>query len=204
MRSLVKLMGLDLHVPDYSTLSRRCAGLILPMRSRAEKDGPIHLVADSTGLKIFGEGEWLQSKHKAKAKRRSRRKLHLGLELATGEIVCSDLTIDSVGDPTFLPNLLDQIDGDVTRLIADGAPTSDLLVKLFGVDLEITIPPLKTAVLSSDAAANPTLRDQRISAIRRPSISSLIHPVRSPRHRRSPLYSAQLVTRCFCFGILLL
>lgn len=64
VRSLVKLMGLDLHVPDYSTLSRRSAGLILPMRSRAEKDGPIHLVVDSTGLKIFGEGELLQSKHK--------------------------------------------------------------------------------------------------------------------------------------------
>jgi hypothetical protein len=53
VRSLVKLMGLDLHVPNYSTFPRRCAGLILPMRSRAEKDGPIHLVIDSTGLKIF-------------------------------------------------------------------------------------------------------------------------------------------------------
>jgi hypothetical protein len=76
------------------------------------------------------------------------------------------LTIDGVGDPTALPDLLDQIDGDVTRFIADGAydgdSTSELLVKLFGVDLEITIPPPKTAILSADAAANPTLRDQRI------------------------------------------
>ncbi len=61
------------------------------------------------------------------------RKLHLGLDLATGEIVCSDLTTDDVGDPTALPELLDQIDTDVSRFIADGAydgaPTSDLLVK---------------------------------------------------------------------------
>ncbi|TQM89654.1 IS5 family transposase [Roseinatronobacter monicus] len=168
--SLVKLMGLDLLVPDYSTLSRRGAGLILPMKARASTDGPIHLVVDSTGLKIFGEGEWLENKHKTKAKRKSWRKLHLGLDLVTGEIACSELTTDDVGDPTALPELLDQIDGDVTRFIADGAydgdPTSDLLVKLFGVDVEITIPPPKTAVLSAEAVGNPTLRDQRIAAIR--------------------------------------
>ena len=56
VRSLVKLMGVDIRVPDTSTFSRRGAGLILPMRSRAERNDPIHLVVDSTGLKIFGEG----------------------------------------------------------------------------------------------------------------------------------------------------
>ena len=170
VRSLVKLMGVDICVPDFSTFSRRGSGLDLPLKSRSNKASPIHLVVDSTGLKIFGEDEWLQSKHKTKAKRKSWRKLHLGLDLVTGEIVCSDLTIDGVGDPTALPELLDQIDREVTRFIGDGAydgdPTSDLLVKLFGVDVEIIIPPPKTAVLSAKAAVNPTLRDQRISAIR--------------------------------------
>jgi len=170
VRSLVKLMGVDICVPDFSTFSRRGSGLDLPLKSRSDKAGRIQLVVDSTGLKVFGEGEWLQSKHKTKAKRKSWRKLHLGLDLVTGEIVCSDLTTDGVGDPTALPELLDQIDGDVSHFIADGAydgdPTSDLLVKLFGVDVEITIPPPKTAVLSAEAAVNPTLRDQRISAIR--------------------------------------
>ena len=138
----------------------------MPLESHSNKAGPIHLVVDSTGLKVFGEGEWLQNKHKTRAQR----KLHLGLDLVTGEIVCADLTPDGVGDPTALPQLLDQIDGDVSRFIADGAydgaPTSDLLMKLFGVDVEIIIPPPKTAVLSAEAAVNPTLRDQRISAIR--------------------------------------
>ena len=171
VRSLVKLMGVvDICVPDFSTFSRRGSGLDLPLKSRSDKAGPMHLVVDSTGLKIFGEGEWLQSKHKTKVKRKSWRKLHLGLDLVTGEIVCSDLTTDGVGDPTALPELLDQIDGDVSRFMADGAydgaPTSDVLVKLFGVDVEIIIPPAKTAVLSAEAAVNPTLRDQRISAIR--------------------------------------
>jgi hypothetical protein len=73
-----------------------------------------HLVVDSTGLKIFGEGEWLLNRHNIKAKRKSWRKLHLGLDLMSGDIVCSDLTTDDVGDPTALPSLLSQIDADVT------------------------------------------------------------------------------------------
>ena len=71
VRSLVKLMGVDIRVLNFSTFSCRGSRLVLPMKSRSDKDGPIHLVVDSTGLKIFGEGEWLQNKHKAKAKRKS-------------------------------------------------------------------------------------------------------------------------------------
>ncbi|WP_438270377.1 transposase, partial [Rhizobium mongolense] len=57
-------------------------GLALPStKSRATTSGPVHLVVDSTGLKVFGEGEWLENKHKAKAKRKRWRKLHLGLNL---------------------------------------------------------------------------------------------------------------------------
>ena len=82
-------------------------------------------------MKVFDEGEWLQSKYNVKAKRKRWRKLHLGLNLVTGDIVCSDLTLDDVGDPTVLPDLLNQIGTPVSRFIADGAydgaPTSDLL-----------------------------------------------------------------------------
>lgn len=169
VRSLVRLMEVDLRVPDYSTLSRRGTGLTFPTRSCVEADGPIHLVVDSTGLKIFGEGEWLENKHRTRPKRKSWRKLHLGLDLVSGDIVCSDLTKDDVGDPTALPDLLDQIDVDVTRFIADGAydgdPTSDLLTDRFGVNVEIIIPPPKNATLSPAAAVQPTLRDTHIAAI---------------------------------------
>lgn len=93
----------------------------------------------------------------------------MGLDLVTGEIVCSDLTTDGVGDPTALPELLDQLDGDVTRFIADGAydgdPTSDLPTDRLGSAVEIIIPPPKTAVWSARADDNPTGRDQRITAI---------------------------------------
>ena len=86
-----------------------------------------------------------------------------------GEIVCSDLISDGAADPTDLPEFLDQIDGDVSHFIADeaydGDPTSELLVKLFGVAVEITIPPPKALVLSAEAASNPTLRHQCIFTI---------------------------------------
>jgi hypothetical protein len=121
VRSVAELMGLELSVPDFSALSRRGKGLALPAKRRSGSKDPVHLVVDSTGLKIFGEGEWLKEKHNTKAKRKRWRKLHLGLDLATGEIVCADLTTDDVGDPSALPALLDQINGTVAKLMADGA-----------------------------------------------------------------------------------
>ena len=170
VRSLVRHMALDVPVPDFSTLSRRGAGLSMPEKSKTQRSGPIELVVDSTGLKIFGEGEWLQKKHKTKAKRKSWCKLHLGLDLTTGDIVCSDLTKDDVGDPTALPELLDQIDAPVSRFLADGAydgdPTRHLLVDRFGEAIEIVIPPPITAVLSPDAVHDPTPRDKHIEEIR--------------------------------------
>ena len=136
IRSISKLMLLEISVPDFSTLSRRGRGLSLPARPKIKITDPVHLAIDSTGLKVFDEGEWLQSKYNVKAKRKRWRKLHLGLNLVTGDIVCSDLTLDDVGDPTVLPDLLNQIGTPVSRFIADGAydgaPTSDLLKARFG------------------------------------------------------------------------
>ena len=170
MRSITKLMRVDIAVPDFSTLSRRSKGLALPpVRCRTACRGPVHLVVDSTGLKVIGEGEWLENKHKIKVKRKRWRKLHIGLDLVSGEIVCSDLTKDDVGDTTALPDLLDQIDGPVARFIADGAydgaPTRDLLATRLGENVEVVIPPPKTAVLSPQSALGPSMRDCHIAEI---------------------------------------
>ena len=121
MGSIGTLMGLDIRVPDYSTLSRRANGVSIAQVMRQAGSVPIHLVVDSTGLKIFGEGEWLAQKHNTKGIRRRWRKLHLGLDLASGAIVCAALTHDNVGDSTALPSLLDQLDAPVTGFLADGA-----------------------------------------------------------------------------------
>ncbi|MEO9651183.1 MAG: transposase [Roseobacter sp.] len=80
-------------------------------------------MVDSTRLKVFGAGEWLEQKHKARRKWRAWRKLNLGF--VSGEIVFSDLTKDDVGDPTALPGLLNQIDQPVTRFLVDGAYDGD-------------------------------------------------------------------------------
>ena len=170
MRSIATLMGVEIAVPDFSTLSRRGKGLVLPpVRRQAACPGPVHLVVDSTGLKVFGEGEWLETKHKIKVKRKRWRKLHLGLDLVSGEIICSQLTTDDVGDPTTLPHLLNQIDGPVAKFVADGAydgaPTRDLLATRFGEIIEVIIPPPKTAVQSPQLADDPTVRDRHIAEI---------------------------------------
>src|SRR5215470_16449052 len=82
--SIIRLLGLDLAVPDHSTLSRRAETLqVLRPRSSSE---PVHLLVDSTGLQLCGPGEWLVEKHGTRT-RLSWRKLHLGVDADTGEIV---------------------------------------------------------------------------------------------------------------------
>ena len=87
----------------------------------------------------------------------------------TGDIVCSDLTLDDVGDPIVLPDLLNQIGTPVSRFIADGAydgaPTSDLLKARFGEAVEIIIPPPKNAIPSPQSKCFPSLRDRHIVKI---------------------------------------
>ena len=104
-------------------------------------------------------------------KRRSWRKLQLrlGLDLVSGQIVCSDLTTDDIGDQTALPGLLDQIGGPVDLFLADGAydgePTIKVLSDCFSELIEVTIPPPKNAVLSPSAAQNLSIRDRHIADI---------------------------------------
>src|SRR5208283_6042398 len=88
--SIIRLLGLTLAVPDHSPLSRRAATLEVPRpRSGCSADkAPMHLLVDSTGLKLRGAGEWLLEKHGAKT-RRSWRKLHIGVDVETNEIVAA-------------------------------------------------------------------------------------------------------------------
>ena len=170
MGSIGTLMGLDIRVPDYSTLSRRANGLSIAQVMRQAGSVPVHLVVDSTGLKIFGEGEWLAQKHKTKGIRRRWRKLHLGLDLLSGTIACANLTHDDVGDSTALPGLLDQLDAPITGFLADGAydgaSTRDLLRERYGETLDVVIPPPKNAVIRPQSARDPTVRDHHIAQIR--------------------------------------
>ena len=99
--SIIRLLGLDLAVPDHTTLSRRAATLEVPRPPSGSTDAasqaePMQLLVDSTGLKLCGPGEWLIDKHGSRL-RRSWKKLHLGVDADTGQIVASTLT-DHDGD----------------------------------------------------------------------------------------------------------
>ena len=116
--SILGLLGLDLAVPDHSTLSRRAETLEAP-RPRPGSE-PTHLLVDSTGLRLCGPGEWLIEKHGGRT-RRSWKKLHLATDADTGRIVASVLTGHDGDDGSRVGPLLDQVDGPVASVAADGA-----------------------------------------------------------------------------------
>ena len=122
VESLLRLISLDWDVPDISTLSRRQKTLAVNIPHRGSQ-GPLHLLIDSTGIKVEGEGEWNARKHGG-AKRRVWRKVHLGIDEETLEIRAVEVVTSSdIGDAPILPELLAQIstDQDIASVTADGA-----------------------------------------------------------------------------------
>ncbi|MGF9759357.1 IS5 family transposase [Microvirga sp. 0TCS3.31] len=164
--SILKLLRLDLAVPDHSTLSRRAATLKIPKPCPGSK-GPIHLLVDSTGLRLCGPGEWLTEKHGTR-RRRSWRKLHIGVDAETGQILASELTSREVADGSQVGPLLNQITTPLASFIGDGAYDQagvyDTVAKRHP-DAEVIVPPRATAVLSEDVETSPTQRDQHLQSI---------------------------------------
>src|SRR3954462_12863437 len=171
--SLMRLLGLDLPVLDHTTLSRRAATLEVP-RPRpgrnAEAGGeaaPVHLLVDSTGLKLCGPGEWLAEKHGTRM-RRSWRKLHLGRDADTGQIVAATLTTHDVDDGSQVGPLLDQVAGPVASFTGDGAYDQDGVYASVAErhpEAAIIVPPRSTAVPSETAETAPTQRDRHLELI---------------------------------------
>ena len=116
--SVLVLMGLALRVPDYSTLSRRQADQAVSLSPPPR--GPIHLVVDATGLKVYGEGAWKVRQHGV-SQRRTWRKLHLGVDEATGQIVAQTLTTAGVDDGSQVEPLLAQVQAPLEAIGGDGA-----------------------------------------------------------------------------------
>ncbi len=122
IRGLLKMADLnDKPVPHYSTFCDRAKTIEIERRLTELKGQKIHVLVDSTGLKIYGEGEWKIKMH-GKTKRRTWRKLHLGIDEATQLIVIDDLTHNNVGDQEHLPKLLNAVPDDIniSRVTADG------------------------------------------------------------------------------------
>jgi hypothetical protein len=164
--SILELMNLDLPVPDHSTLSRRAGTPVVAPAAR-KASGPLHLLVDSTGLKLGGPGEWLIEKHGTK-RRKAWKKLHLGIDAATGTIVASVLTGKDIDDGAQLGSLLDQIDGGVASVTADGAFDQDGVydsVTERHPGAAVIVPPRATAVPGPSADTDPTQRDRHLRTI---------------------------------------
>jgi Transposase DDE domain len=164
--SVIGLLGLDLAVPDHSTLSRRAKTLEVPPLRRLGT-GPLHLLVDSTGLKLGGAGEWLVEKH-GTSRRRSWRKLHIGVDADNGEIVAVAVTRKDIDDAAMVDALLDQIADPIASFTADGAYDQDQVSQAVGErhpDAAVIVPPRAGAVASASAETAPTQRDRHLRMI---------------------------------------
>src|SRR4051812_10194428 len=163
--SILQLLGLDLPVPDHSTLSRRAERLDVGRPRRGSE--PVHLLVDSTGLRLCGPGGWLEEKHGTK-RRRAWRVLHLATDADTGRIVASVLTDREADDGSQVGPLLDRIDGSLASFTGDGAYDPDDVyaeVAARHPEAAVIVPPRANAVPSEAAEAAPTQRDAHLRCI---------------------------------------
>ena len=185
--SLLRLMGLDLTSPDHTTLSRRNRDVQVPALRR-DADGPIHLIVDSTGLKVYGAGEWCSRKHRKAHERRGWRKLHLGVD-EDGYVVAETLTQNTVDDADMLPDLLGQIDAPLRRFTGDGAYDTRSVYRAVGqaggTGVEVVVPPR---------------RRRRGSGSREISTSSGLPRSADRRGRRKPATGSRLGSRAHSSG----
>jgi transposase len=163
--SIIALLGPDLAVPDHSTLCRCAETLEVPWPRPGTR--PVHLIVDSTGLKLCGAGEWLTEKHGTRA-RRSWRKLHIGVDVDTGQTIAATLTMSDVDDASQVGRLLGQVGASVASFAADGAYDQDgayAEVTTQNPDAAVIVSPWSSAVLSTMARTAPTQRDQHLQTI---------------------------------------
>ncbi len=169
VRSIFDRLKVRLPVPDHTTLSRRGKDLEVVLAKKAS--GPIDLVMDSTGLKIYGEGEWKVRTH-GKSKRRTWRKLHLGIEPDSGEIEAVALTPNSIDDARMVEPMLSQIDQPIDHLAADGSYDKRKVYDSLNChrpDTRVLIPPRKNAHIwqHGNTQAERLKRDENLRAIRK-------------------------------------
>lgn len=166
-RSVVALLAVNLPVPSYSTLSRRAAEVPVALGA-LPRSTPLHLGIDSSGFKVYGEGEWKVRQH-GWSKRRTWRKLHLAVDEATGEIVAAVASEAGVADDEVLPELVAQGPGDIRQVSADGAYDKrhcyDALAERGATAV---IPPRRDAKIwqHGNCTGAPWRRDENLRAIR--------------------------------------
>lgn len=184
IESLFSLMSVSLEVPDHSTVSRRKGALevALPVVPLA---GAVHVVIDSTGIKVYGEGEWKTRQHGV-SKRRTWLKLHLSVDEASGEILSAVVTGNDTHDSEVFEDLLTGLEADIEQVSADGAyDQAHCYDALLTLGAQAGIPPRKNAKIwqHGNCKAPPHPRDENLRSIRRQGRSKWKQE--SNYHRRS-------------------
>jgi IS5 family transposase len=182
--SIVELLKLELPVPDHSTLCRRRVGLEIEL-PRTRRDEPLHVVVDSTGFKVFGEGEWKVRQHGYNY-RRTWRKLHVGINEACGEIVASVVTTSNYNDSEVLSDLLDQVEEKIEQVSGDGAyDKRNCYETIRDRQAEAAIPPQRNAKIwrHGNTKGEPLARDENLRRIR--AVGRAAWKKESGYHRRS-------------------
>ncbi|MEW9922511.1 IS5 family transposase [Marimonas sp. MJW-29] len=196
VKSLLRLIGLDWSVPDFSTLCRRQKTLNVSLPYRGGT-GPLNLLIDSTGIKAEGEGEWNARKHGG-PKRRIWRKIHIGIDEETLEVRAVEVTSSNVGDAPMLPELLYQIPADQTigSVTADGAyDTRKCHDVIAARNAHAVIPPRKNAKPWKPTSAGAIARNEAVNASR--YLGRAIWRRWSGYHRRS-----RVETKMHCVKLL--
>lgn len=196
VRSLLRLAGLDWDVPDFSTLSRRQKHLQVTLTYQRRGEA-LHLLIDSTGIKMLGEGEWKRKKHGADY-RRQWRKVHLGIDAQTLEVRAIEITANSVGDAPMLPALLEQIPPEETlaSVGADGAyDTKACHAAIASRGASALIPVRKNAQPWKEGTEGARARNEILRATKR--LGRTIWKKWSGYHRRS-----LVETKMRCFKLL--
>lgn len=188
VESLLRLVGLNWAVPDFSTLCRRQKTLNVNLPFRCGT-GPLSLLIDSTGIKSEGEGEWNARKHGG-PKRRIWRKIHIGIDEETLEVRAVEVTTSNVGDAPMLPELLEQIPPDqaIGSVTADGAyDTRKCHDAIAARRAHAVIPPRKNAKPWKPSSAGAVARNEAVNASR--YLGRAIWRKWSGYHRRSRVES---------------
>jgi hypothetical protein len=196
VESLLRLANLDWNVPDSSTISRRQKTLKVTIPAR-QSQGGLHLLVDSTGIKMLGEGEWKTKKHGAEY-RRQWRKVHLGIDAETLEIRAIEVTDNKTGDAPMLPELMKQIpeSEEIAAIYGDGAYDSKECHNAIAArGAAAIIPTRKNAQFRKENTAGARARNEILRATK--CLGRTIWKKWSGYHRRS-----LVETKMRCFKLL--
>jgi hypothetical protein len=155
VEDLLALQGFaDCCVPNYSTLCRRGKQLPVCYSQTLKHKNGIHLIVDSTGIKVYGEGEWKVKKHGA-SKHRTWLKLHLAIDASNQEIIAMSLTGNSIDDANAAKVMLESAQSHLSSLKGDGAYDKFFFRETLGNQVRQLIPPPRNAVVKIGTKKDP-------------------------------------------------